>query len=255
MRAVRIAAAVVAVVTGYAATASAQTPNLVFTSALPEARPRVPSTQAFAVVEERGLAMWSGTTADFGVGISVTTPAWTIRSISSITSLPLGPNRRAMFEQLDVVRPLISTTSVSLAAGGGIRQEWDGTRVLIGRALAGGAVAHGRLQGSVVLERATSSRIRRDAADVITTFGWSRAVARHVSAGLEGIGQDLEGLWDPAEADGGAKLLVGPSIHLQSGTATWSAAVTAGPVMTAATSRGRHFGVFASASWLPVWRR
>jgi hypothetical protein len=138
--------------------------------------------------------------------------------------------------------------------------------VLIGRALAGADVAGGRLQGSFVLERASSSPVRRDAADLVTTVGWSRRIGDRMALGVEGIGQDLEGFWDRAEAEGGAKLLLGPSVHVRSKRGNWTATATAGPVMrsistgsgnaSGPTSRsdGRHFGIFASASWLPSQR-
>jgi hypothetical protein len=78
----------------------------------------------------------------------------------------------------------------------------------------------------------------------------------------------LEGFWNPAEVDGGAKLLVGPSLHAQSKNGNWAVSVTAGPVvhtpsvassphLPASTSpdAGHHFGIFASASWVPSLRR
>jgi hypothetical protein len=116
------------------------------------------------------------------------------------------------------------------------------------------------LQGSLVLERALWSSVRRDAADVVTSLGWSRPVASRLSLGVEGIGQDLEGFWNSAETEGGAKLLVGPSLRAQSKSGDWTASFTAGPVMyTVSTltprdpraAHGRHVGVFASASWSP----
>src|SRR6202035_2025110 len=159
---------------------------------------------------------------------------------------------------VEIVRPLLSTRSMSVAGGGGIRQPWDGTRVLLGRVLAGADVGRGRLQGSLVMERAVSSPLRHDAADVVTSLGWSRRIGDRISVGVEGVGQDLEGLWNPAEVDGGAKLLVGPSIHAQSKSGDWAANLTAGPVVHAPsvasppdvpTARfpggGRHLGIFA----------
>jgi hypothetical protein len=169
---------------------------------------------------------------------------------------------------MEIVRPVFSTGGMSLAAGGGIRQEWDGTRVLIGRVLAASAIGQGRLQGSLVIERVVSSALRHDSADVVTSLGWSRRIGNRLSVGAEGIGQDLEGLWNPAEADGGAKLLVGPSLNVQSRRGDWAASVTAGPVMhptsmamsvpgrgATAPDGGRHFGIFVSATWVPVRRR
>jgi hypothetical protein len=50
-----------------------------------------------------------------------------------------------------------SDAVLPVAGGGGIREEWDGTRTLIGRVLAGSDLGSGHLQGSLVMERATSS--------------------------------------------------------------------------------------------------
>jgi hypothetical protein len=216
------------------------------------------------VVEERGLALWSGSTSDFGVGVAVSTAGWTLRSISSMRGLTVADRDRPTFQQVEVVRSFLSRGSFSVVGGGGVRQEWDGTQVFIGRVLSGSNVAGGRLQGSLVLERAVSSPVSHDAADVVTSIGWSHKVGARLSFGLEGIGQDLEGLWNRAEADGGAKLLVGPSLHAQSIRGTWAASLTAGPVMQTLTlasplsirpptvpASSRHFGLFASASWIP----
>jgi hypothetical protein len=244
--------------------AFAQAPPLTFTVAAPERNSSDTILQASAVVEERGLALWGGTASDFGVGVSLSGPRWTIRSITSMTTLPVAGHGRPTFQQIEILRPVFSTGSMSVAGGGGIRQEWDGTRVFLGRVMAGSDVGRGRLQGSLVIERAVSSPLRHDAADVVTSVGWSRRIGDRMSVGVEGIGQDVEGLWNPSEADGGAKLLVGPSLHLQSKRGDWAASLTAGPVIRAPSvaspsgipvatypGGGRHFGMFASASWAP----
>src|SRR4029077_20862902 len=122
--------------------------------------------RASTVVEERGLALWSGTASDFGIGVDLRGPTWMVHSIPSMTMQPVGNHLHPTFQQIEIVRPLFVTASLSIAGGAGIRQEWDGTRVLIGRVLAGAEVGRGRLQGSLIMERAASSPVRRDAADV-----------------------------------------------------------------------------------------
>jgi hypothetical protein len=250
--------AVCAMCASAAAPAAGQEPQLVFTVAAPESAPAADThVRASAVVAERGLALWGGSSSDFGLGVDVAARGWMVSSIESVGLLPLGSNQRPNFQQLEVVHPLFSNASSSIAAGGGVREEWDGTRVRIARGLARSDVAGGRLQGSFVIERALSSSIQRDAADVITTVGWSRLIRRWLTAGVEGIGQDLEGFWDPAEAEGGARLLVGPSVRVQSNDGRWTATVSVGPVLRtkstiAAGPDGHHFGIFAAASWLPV---
>jgi hypothetical protein len=234
---------------------------------MPERTASEPILQSSSIVEERALSMWGGGVADFGVGIALSDRRWTVRSSASMTTLPVGSRSRPTFQQIEIVRTLFSAGSASVAGGGGLRQEWDGTRTLIARVLAASDIGRGRLQGSVVVERAVSSPLRHDAADVVTTVGWSRHIREGLSIGLEAIGQDLEGLWNPAEADGGARLLVGPSLHAQSKQGDWAASFTAGPVvhsasvaspppLSASTSPyvGHQFGMFVSASWVPSRR-
>src|SRR5262249_59787821 len=112
---------------------------------------------------------------------------WPVRSITGMTRLPGGGGERPAFQQLEVLRSLHATTSTLVAVGGGLREEWDGTRVLIGRAFAATHLAGGRLQGSVVLERADAASVRRDAADLVTSVGWSRRAGRWVAPRVGGV--------------------------------------------------------------------
>jgi len=230
--------------------------RLVFTVGVPDSASSQPALNVSMAVEERGLAMWSGSVSDFGVAVEVTQSNWTLRGLTGMTTLPIDGQLRPNLRQFEIVRNVYATRSFSVAGGGGIREEWDGTRTLIGRVLAGSDLGSGRLQGSLVMERATSSPRPHDAADVVTTLGWSRRVGERVSLGVESIGQDLEGMWNPAEADGGAKLLVGPSVQAQSKHGVWSASLTAGPVVHSSPGTPPHpFGVFASANWMPALHR
>jgi hypothetical protein len=251
---------------GGAASAFAQAPPLVFTVAVPDTNASATTVRASAAVEERGLALWSGSASDFGIGVDVAGSKWAVHSIASMTALPIQNHLRPTFQQVEVMRSFFSAASVSVAGGGGIREEWDGTRVLVGRVLAGTDVRRGRLEGSLVMERAVASAVRHDAADVVTSVGWSRRVGDRMAVGVEGIGQDLEGFWDPSEAEGGAKLLVGLSLRLQSKNGDWSASAVVGPVMRSTSSAAvkssssrydgaRHLGIFASATWMPSVRR
>jgi hypothetical protein len=263
---VRLVALVAALYAAGVTSAIAQAPPLVFTVTVSEKAPSETTLRASTAIEERGLALWSGNAQDFGVGIDLVGPKWGVHSITSMRSLPAGSHLRPTFQQVEVVRSLFLADALSVAGGGGIREEWDGTRVLVGRVVAGASLGRGRLQGSLVLERAVSSPIRRDAADIVTSVGWSRRIGRRLALGVEGIGQDLEGFWDAAEADGGARLLVGPSLHFET-TGGWSASAIVGPVVhstspTRPTSfsgtpveGGSHLGVFASASWWSSMRR
>jgi len=267
VRLLRLAALSVVFCGCIAVNSSGQTPQLVFTAPAPEQNPR-PGPQISPVVQERGLALWAGTASDFGVGVTLSGSRAAVQSITSMTEVTVDGRDRPTFQQIEIVRSVVSRGSLSIAGGGGIREQWDGTRVLIGRALAGSALGSGRLQGSVVVERTLSSAFKHDAADIVTSLGWSRRIKPGFTAGVEAIAQDLEGLWDPTESDGGAKLLAGPSLHVQSQRGNWSANLTAGPVVQtiarassseASTSNfssgGHHFAVFASATWVPAVHR
>jgi hypothetical protein len=46
------------------------------------------------------------------------------------------------------------------------------------------------------------------------------------------VGEDLEGLWESAEAEGGARLLIGPSLRFGAPARRLSASLCGGPVFT-----------------------
>jgi hypothetical protein len=71
---------------------------------------------------------------------------------------------------------------------------------------------------------------------VITTFGWSRPIARGISVGAETVAEDLEGLWQVNEAEGGARLFFGPSVDLTTPAHDWSLHLTAGADVRASQS-------------------
>ena len=70
----------------------------------------------------------------------------------------------------------------------------------------------------------------RDALDVITSVGWAQKLSHGMSLGVEALGEDLEGFWDTEEAEGGARLLIGPSLHVAPAHKQWQLTATGGPV-------------------------
>jgi hypothetical protein len=122
----------------------------------------------------------------------------------------------------------------NLAAGFGIRHEPQGINVLLGRVAAGRRFSAWRVDGNALFEKPLS--IDRDTVDLITTIGVARRVTRAMHVGLEMIGEDLEGFWDPNEAEGGARLLVGPSIRFAPPSAKWQVGAAGGPMIHATHS-------------------
>ncbi len=94
----------------------------------------------------------------------------------------------------------------------------------------GAGLAHDFRDDDVIRLRATASRpagawelslnnlteiplgSERDKVDLILGSSVMRTLGGGARAGLELVGQDLEGFWDPHEAEGGARLAAGPTI-------------------------------------------
>jgi hypothetical protein len=122
----------------------------------------------------------------------------------------------------------------SVALGLGMRHESGGTNVLLGRLAAGRSLSNWRVDGNALFEKPFSTE--RDAVDLITSFGVSRHVLPFLRAGVELIGEDLEGFWEEDEAEGGARILIGPSIHIAPPNQRWQVGVAGGPMLHATRS-------------------
>jgi hypothetical protein len=128
---------------------------------------------------------------------------------------------------------------VALAAGGGVLHEAGGVNVLLARVAAGRVAESWRLHGNVLFQKPLSSD--RDAVDLITSVGWAHTLSRSVSLGVEAIGEDLEGFWESEEAEGGARLLAGPTVHIAPSGQRWQLTATGGPMFHPADT-GRTSG-------------
>lgn len=121
-----------------------------------------------------------------------------------------------------------ASSGASLAVGGGMLREAGGVNVALARVVAGRDYAQWRLHGNLLFQKAMASA--RDDVDIVTTVGWARRINRSASLGVEGVAEDFEGFWNPAEAEGGARLLVGPSLHVAPAGRAWQLSVAGGPM-------------------------
>src|SRR5262245_50033872 len=121
-----------------------------------------------------------------------------------------------------------SASQAALAAGGGVLHEAGGANVLLARVVAGHNAESWRLQGNLLFQKPMSSV--RDTVDLMTSVGWARKLPRGVSLGVEAVGEDLEGFWESEETEGGARLLVGPSLHISPAGQRWQLIATGGPL-------------------------
>jgi hypothetical protein len=118
--------------------------------------------------------------------------------------------------------------AVAFAAGGGVLHEAGGVNVLLARLTAGHNADSWLLHGNMVFQKPISSG--RDEFDVVTSVGWARKLPHGVSLGAEMVGEDLEGFWEAEEAEGGARLLVGPTFRIAPAGRRWQLIATGGPL-------------------------
>ena len=132
-------------------------------------------------------------------------------------------------------------SAVALAGGGGVLHEPGGTNILVGRVAAGHSATSWLLHGNLIFHKPLSSG--RDELDVVTTIGWARKLTPAVSLGAEMVGEDLEGFWAPQESEGGARLLLGPSLRISPAGRRWQLIATGGPLFHPSDS-GRSSAAF-----------
>jgi hypothetical protein len=138
--------------------------------------------------------------------------------------------------QAEVFSSLLPSTSRGLlSVSVGARRDYEATGVIIGRAVAGyrwsGTTLASNLRVEHGLRRSGGAAGARDALDVSTSAGVSHVVTSGLRLGVEGVAEDLEGLVDPAEAEGGARLMLGPSVRVGPRGSRWGVLVAGGPVV------------------------
>jgi hypothetical protein len=179
--------------------------------------------QAFRSSEENG--------PEQRVGVQASVGRWTFLGRLGLTS---SQDTFQTSQQGEVLFSLLTPSSISggpisLAVGGGLLHEAGGVDVLQTRVVAGRNFEQSRVHGNVLFQMPQSAP-ERDAVDVITSVGWNRRLNATVSLGVEGIGEDLEGFWESEEAEGGARLLVGPSLHIAQPGRKWQLSIAGGPM-------------------------
>ncbi len=129
--------------------------------------------------------------------------------------------------------PKLTIDGLRLACTASYLRELTGAQGLFGRATATYDLGAWRFGGTGVLE--TVFATGRDEADVMMVLGVQREIFPRLRIGVEYVGQDLEGLVDDEEAEGGARhfmgatvsyallderlaLIAGPSLGLSSGS-------------------------------------
>lgn len=118
-----------------------------------------------------------------------------------------------------------------MGAGLGYRKDFNDINSMLSRATFAYEASRFKAVGNLLFEKAFAHN--RDAIDIITSLGFHYRITGNFYGGLEAIGEDLEGFWDEEEAEGGAKLMAGPSLNLVPKDSRFSFSLSGGPVIYA----------------------
>lgn len=140
-------------------------------------------------------------------------------------------------EQVEVLRDFISGEKykgLRVGIGLGMSNDFSNAKSILGRVAASYDVSRLKASGNVLFEHTFLEN--RDAVDVIMNFGLQYRLSDNLYGGFETVAQDLEGFWEKDEAEGGAKLLIGPSLNMTPKRSKFSFSLCGGPVIKATNS-------------------
>ncbi|MFA6087703.1 hypothetical protein [Mucilaginibacter sp.] len=140
-------------------------------------------------------------------------------------------------QQAEVLHDFVGGTQTHGARFGlglGVNRDFTNVAAIFSRVTASVDLASWRLGGNLRFEKAFDKA--RDGIDLVTSVGFQHRITGPFFAGVEAVGEDLEGFWEADEAEGGAKLLVGPSINMTPNNSRFSFSVCGGPVFYATRS-------------------
>lgn len=140
-------------------------------------------------------------------------------------------------QQAEVLRDFIggkNPTGFRIGTGLGIRREFNNDAVVLSRFTAAYENPQWKAAANVRFEKAFDGE--RDGLDIISSFGIQKQITGQLFGGIEAVGQDLEGFWQTNEAEGGARLLIGPSLNFAPAGSRLSFSLCGGPIIYASHS-------------------
>lgn len=145
-----------------------------------------------------------------------------------------GKSNVASAQQAEIIRNLIGgkkTLGLRAGLGLGVSRDFNNVMSMLSRATVSFDSKRWKAGGNMLFEKSFAAN--RDAIDIISSLGFHYNVGGNLFAGFEAIGEDLEGFWNPEEAEGGAKLMVGPSMNVTPKKSRFSFSLSGGPVFYA----------------------
>lgn len=140
-------------------------------------------------------------------------------------------------QQAEVLRDFIggnTPTGFRIGTSLGFRREFNNDAIAFSRLTAAYENVLWKVGANVRFEKAFDKN--RDGLDIISSIGIHRQISGQLFGGLEAIGQDLEGFWQSDETEGGARLLVGPSLNFAPLGSRFSFTLCGGPIIYATRS-------------------
>ncbi|WP_211166307.1 hypothetical protein [Mucilaginibacter robiniae] len=144
----------------------------------------------------------------------------------------------ASAQQAEVMRDFIGGKQIfgpRVGLSFGVSRDWSNVKAIFSRITTSFDAASWRFIGNARFEKAFASN--RDDIDLVSSIGFHHRLVGTLYGGLEAVGEDLEGFWEADEAEGGAKLLIGPSLNLVPAYSRFSFSVCGGPVFYATHSQ------------------
>jgi len=140
-------------------------------------------------------------------------------------------------QQAEILRDFIGgkkPMGLRLGLGLGVSRDYSSVMSLMGRVTASYDAPRWKAGANILFEKAMAEN--RDGIDVISSIGFQYRLLGKLYGGFETVGEDLEGFWEEDEAEGGAKLLIGPSLNMTTNNSRMSFSVSGGPVFYATHS-------------------
>ncbi len=140
-------------------------------------------------------------------------------------------------QQAEIIRDFIGgkkPMGLRLGIGLGVSRDYSNVKSLLSRITVSYDAPRWKAGGNILFEKAMAKN--RDGIDVITSIGFHYRLLGKLYGGFETVGEDLEGFWEEDEAEGGAKLLIGPSLNMTTNNSRMSFSISGGPVFYATHS-------------------
>ena len=144
-------------------------------------------------------------------------------------------------QQVEVIHDFIGgkkNLGLRFGVGLGASRDYINVKSLLSRVTLSYDAPRWKAGGNILFEKAFAAN--RDDIDVITSIGFHYRLSGNLYGGFETVGEDLEGFWDDEEAEGGAKLLVGPSLNMTTNNSRMSFSVSGGPVFYATRNQATN---------------